>query len=56
MILTLDILFLVTITHLYDIKMILSSEFIPVGCVDLDCNNVIPYYITLYLKKYFSDY
>lgn len=43
-ILTLDILFLVTITHLYDIKMIVFWIY-PVG-VDLDFNNVTLYYIT----------
>ena len=37
MILTVDILFLVTITHLYDIKMIVFWIY-PVG-VDLDLNN-----------------
>ena len=44
MILILDILFLVTITHLYDIKMIVFWIY-PVG-VDLDLNNVTLYYIT----------
>lgn len=44
MILILDILFLVTITHLYDIKMIVFWIYL-VG-VDLDLNNVTLYYIT----------
>ena len=44
MILCLDILFLVTITHLYNIKMIVF-QICPVG-VYLNLHNVTFYYIT----------